>query len=119
MRNKFKKNISEKINHNAIEDLNSDENLIPIKLRKNAIVLSVIGDLEGKYYLISFDGKLRNYTDKKTVNMFIPVILNGKEKNISVYIVEEDRIIYITSDIFRRYYKETIQNRRVVIKRLC
>lgn len=113
------KNISEKINHNAIEDLNSDENLIPIKLRKNAIVLSVIGDLEGKYYLISFDGKLRNYTDKKTVNMFIPVILNGKGKNISVYIVEEDRIIYITSDIFRRYYKETIQNRRVVIKRLC
>ncbi len=40
---------------------------------------------------------------KKTVGMFIPLLRNGQEKMVSVSVVEEDRIIYISSDMFKLY----------------
>ena len=35
--------------------------------------------------------------------MFIPLMRNGQEKMVSVSVVEEDRIIYISSDMFKLY----------------
>ncbi len=35
--------------------------------------------------------------------MFIPLLRNGQEKMVSVSVVEEDRIIYISSDMFKLY----------------
>ena len=40
---------------------------------------------------------------KKTVGMFIPLLRNGQEKMVSVSVVREDRIIYISSDMFKLY----------------
>ena len=40
---------------------------------------------------------------KKTVGMFIPLLRNGQEKMGSVSVVGEDRIIYISSDMFKLY----------------
>ena len=40
---------------------------------------------------------------KKTVGMFIPLLRNGQEKMVSVSVVGEDRIIYISSDMFKLY----------------
>ena len=40
---------------------------------------------------------------KKTVGMFIPLLRNGQEKMVGVSVVEEDRIIYISSDMFKLY----------------
>ena len=42
---------------------------------------------------------------KKTVAMFVPQIRNGQEKMVSVSVVEEDRIIYISKDMFKLYEK--------------
>jgi len=82
-------------------DLN--ELLVPEKLRRKAIDLPVRGAINGWCYLVPYEGKLKHYTVKKTVGMFIPLMRNGQEKMISVSVVEEDRIIYISSDMFKLY----------------
>ena len=84
----------------------ADENLIPKGLRKNAVKISVEGAMNGFCYLVPYNGKLRDYTIKKTTGMFIPQSRNGKQKMVSVSVVEEDRIIYITKEMFKLYEKE-------------
>ena len=37
------------------------------------------------------------------IGMFIPLLRNGQEKMVSVSVVGEDRIIYISSDMFKLY----------------
>lgn len=46
---------------------------------------------------------MKHFTIKKSVGMFIPLMRNGQEKMISGSVVEDDRIIYISSDIFKLY----------------
>ncbi len=62
--------------------------------------------MNGFCYLVPYNGKLRDYTIKKTTGMFIPQSRNGKQKMVSVSVVEEDRIIYITKEMFKLYEKE-------------
>ena len=92
-----------KVEQKIIDSYDLDETLIPEELRKNAIDLPVEGVINGWCYLVPFDGKLKYYTVKTTVSMYIPQIRNGQEKKVSVSVVEEDRIIYISSDMFKLY----------------
>lgn len=87
------------------EDTGGTENPIPKKLRKDAIEIQVVGAKTGKYYLIPYSGKLKKYTDKKVISMFIPQIRSGKERLVSVSVVEDDRLIYISKDSFKTYEK--------------
>lgn len=79
------------------------EELIPKELRKDAIDLPVKGAIKGWCYLVPYKGKLKSYTVKRVDAMFIPLIRNGQEKMVSVSVVKEDRIIYISQDVFKRY----------------
>ena len=87
------------------EDTGGTENPIPKKLRKDAIEIQVVGAKTGKYYLIPYSGKLKKYTDKKVISMFIPQIRSGKERLVSVSVVEDDRLIYISKDSFKTHEK--------------
>ena len=86
-----------------IDSYDLDENLIPDELRKGAIDLPVRGAIDGWCYLVPYKGKLKSFTTKITTGMFIPQVRNGQEKMVSVSVVEEDRIIYISSDMFKLY----------------
>lgn len=86
-----------------IDSYDLDENLIPEELRKGAIDLPVRGAIDGWCYLVPYKGKLKSFTTKITTGMFIPQVRNGQEKMVSVSVVEEDRIIYISSDMFKLY----------------
>lgn len=86
-----------------IDSYDLDESLVPEELRGGAIDLPVRGAINGWCYLVPYDGKLKNFTVKKTTGMFIPQDRNGQEKMVSVSVVEENRIIYISSDMFKLY----------------
>ena len=79
------------------------EELIPEELRKDAIDLPVKGAIKGWCYLVPYEGKLKSHTVKKVDAMFVPLIRNGQEKMVSVSVVKEDRIIYISQDMFKLY----------------
>lgn len=87
----------------ANDSYNLNDQLIPAKLRKYAIDLPVRGDISGWYYLVPYDGKLSDYSAKKTVRMYSPQIRNGQVKMVSVSVIEKDRIIYIPSNIYEIY----------------
>lgn len=80
-----------------------DKTLVPEELRKNAITIMVSGAINGLCYLVPYSGKLKRYTAKKIVGMFVPQIRNNKEKMVSVSVVEEDRIIYVSFDTLKVY----------------
>ena len=90
-------------NDDYVDSYQLKEELIPEELRKDAIDLPVKGAIKGWCYLVPYDGKLKNHTIKKTDAMFIPLLRNGQEKMVSVSVVKEDRIIYISEDMFMLY----------------
>ncbi len=59
----------------------------------------------GRYFLVPYKGKLKSYTTKPAISMFIPQIRSGKKKMIPVSVVEEDRIIYVSKENYRMYEK--------------
>jgi hypothetical protein len=79
------------------------EELIPEELRETAVDLPVKGAIKGWCYLVPYEGKLKTHTIRKTEGMFIPLMRNGQEKMVSVSVVSEDRIIYISQDMFKLY----------------
>lgn len=83
-----------------------NEDLIPVELRKNAIDLPVSGDLEDWFFLVQYDGNLSSYTNKNTVKMYIPILVNGSERRINVDVVIEDSIIYIPHSMFDMFENE-------------
>ncbi|MGI6654110.1 MAG: AAA domain-containing protein [Christensenellales bacterium] len=90
----------------TLEKVNSydlDESLIPKNLQKMAIDLPVKGAVNGWCYLVPYEGKLKTHTTKKGTAMYIPQRRNGQEKMVSVSVVEEDRIIYISNNMFKLY----------------
>lgn len=72
----------------VVDSYDLDETLIPEKLRRKAIDLPVRGAINGWCYLVPYEGKLKHFTVKKTVGMFIPLLRNGQEKMVSVSVVE-------------------------------
>ena len=87
----------------AQESSSLDQSVIPKELRKDAIVVQVRGVIEGSCYLVPYYGRIENHIEKKPVRMFIPQIKNGKEKKVAVFVVEEDKIIYIDIMNYRLY----------------
>ncbi|MGN0163758.1 MAG: DEAD/DEAH box helicase [Candidatus Ornithomonoglobus sp.] len=100
-----------------LDSYDLDETLIPEGLRKNAIDLPVKGAINGWCYLVPYDGKLKMHTSKKTVGMFIPQVRNGKEKMVSVSVVEKDRIIYISTDMFKLYEQGLSEPEGIVLRK--
>ena len=100
-----------------VDSYDLDESLIPEELRKNAIDLPVSGAFRGWFYLVPYDGKLINHTTKPTVPMFIPLIRNGQEKMVSVLVVEANRIIYISADMFKLYEEGLSDPDGIVLRR--
>lgn len=49
--------------------------------------------------------------------MFIPQNRNGQEKMVSVSVVEEDRIIYISKDMFKIYERGLSEPDGIQLKR--
>ena len=78
---------------------------VPPWIRSGAIDLPVQGAINGWCYLVPYNGKIRNHTEKTIVDMFIPLMRYGQKKLIGVSVVEEDRIIYMDKDVFRVYEK--------------
>ena len=75
------------------------------ELPRGYIEVGVSGALEEIYYLVPYNGKVRNYTVKKTDAMSIPQVKAGKEVMVPVSVVEEDRIISIAKDLYKTYEK--------------
>lgn len=94
-------NITEKEEY--VDSYQLKEELIPEELRKDAIDLPVKGAIKGWCYLVPYEGKLKSHTIKRTAGMFIPLVRNGQEKMVSVSVVTEDRIIYISQDMYKLY----------------
>ena len=75
------------------------------ELQRSAVVVQVSGAYMGRYFLVPYKGKLKSYTTKPAISMFIPQIRSGKKKMIPVSMVEEDRIIYVSKENYRMYEK--------------
>ena len=80
-----------------------DSRLIPAELRKDSIAVEIIGTRPGKYFLVPYEGKLKNFTDKRPIPMSIPQIRGSKEKMVPVSAFPDDYILYITMENFKRY----------------
>lgn len=83
-----------------------DEKRIPHSLRAKAIDLPVAGDLNGWYYLVPFEGNLNSYTNRVTEDMYIPIQINGSERQITVSVVRDDCIIYIPQSMYVLFENE-------------
>lgn len=86
-----------------VDSYDLQEEFIPEELRKAAIDIPVKGDRVGWYFLVPYDGKLKDYTDSIVEHMFIPQTRNGMDKLISVSVVESERIIYISRELYVLY----------------
>ena len=95
--------LDEKRDDEYIDSYQLKEDLIPEELRKTAIDLPVRGAIKGWCYLVPYEGKVKDHTLKQTEVMFIPLIRNGQEKMVTVSVVKEDRIIYISKEMFKLY----------------
>ena len=80
-----------------------DSRLIPAVLRKESIAVEITGTRPGKYFLVPYEGKLKNFTDKRPTPMSIPQIRGSKEKMVPVSAFPDDYILYITMENFKRY----------------
>lgn len=75
------------------------------ELQRSAVVVQVSGACMGRYFLVPYKGKLKSYTAKPVISMFIPQMRSGKEKLIPVSVVEEDQTIYISKENYKMYEK--------------
>lgn len=66
---------------------------------------------------VPYEGKLKSHTVKKVIGMFIPQNRNGQEKMVSVSVVKEDRIIYISKDMFKIYEQSLSEPDGIQLKR--
>lgn len=81
---------------------------VPGKLRDLAFDHRIGGEINGWYWIVPYEGKLRDYTQNKIENMYIPVTRNGyiNKKNVKVLVDKEVRIIYIEKNVYENYEDE-------------
>lgn len=109
---------SKELKHFVLPLLKSSDFDVAIKLGQSEVRrISVRGAISGIYYLIPYEGKLKEYTSKKVSAMFIPQVYNGKEKLISVSVLEEDKIIYIAKPAFYKYKHNLLALEEVELRR--
>ena len=87
------------------------------ELQRSAVVVQVSGAYMGRYFLVPYKGKLKSYTTKPAISMFIPQIRSGKKKMIPVSVVEEDRIIYVSKENYRMYEKWLTSPNRIELRK--
>lgn len=75
------------------------------ELPQGYVEINAKGAVNGVYYLVPYKGKLRNYTTKKAISMFMPQMRSGKLMKVPVSVVEEDRIVFITKELFKMHEK--------------
>ena len=80
-----------------------DETLIPEGLKDKAKILLVRGDLKGWFFLLPYDGKLRDFTDKPTEQYYALLKRNGQKKRVIVSVSKSDKIIYIYGNFYNTY----------------
>lgn len=87
---------------------NLDISDVPRKLRDLAFDHRVGGEINGWYWVVPYEGKLRDYTQNKIENMYIPVTRDGyiNKKNVKVLVDKEVRIIYIEKNVYENYEDE-------------
>lgn len=85
--------------------------------KQEALFFPVRGAINGWCYLVPYEGKLKSHTVKKVIGMFIPQNRNGQEKMVSVSVVKEDRIIYISKDMFKIYEQSLSEPDGIQLKR--
>lgn len=91
-----------------------DINLVPENLRDNAIKVIVKGRRNGKYYLVPYSGKLKNYVrGEKRELLFLPQHKKTKEILVPVSLSDENRLIYIKDTNFNAY-KEGLSGKYVL-----
>lgn len=73
--------------------------------QRDAIEVQVSGAHAGQYTIVPYKGKLKNYTLKPVVSMFIPQMRSGKEKLVPVSVIEVDQTIYISKENYKMYEK--------------
>lgn len=84
------------IDPEVVDSYDLDETLIPEKLRRKAIDLPARGAINGWCYLVPYEGKLKHFTVKKTVGMFIPLLRNGQEKWLAFLLLRKiELFIYL------------------------
>ena len=108
-------NIIDTDNCKASNDLN--ENAIPETLREDAIILPFKGAINGRCHLIPYEGKLKNHTIRKTVCMFIALLKNGQKKMISVSVIEEERSIFISKEMYKCYAQSLSSSKEIELRR--
>lgn len=112
----------------------SEANISPIEVRElrkknawvkerhqDAVEVQVIGTYAGRYFIVPYEGKLKNFTTKLTTSMLILQMRSGKEKMVPVSVFEEDRIIYISKENYKAFEKgltvpEGIELRKTVFQ---
>ena len=97
----------EQIEKQPVEE-KTDDNPVPKQLQKAAYKVQVTGKYAGEYYLVPYNGKIKTYTQKKVTAMFIPMVRNGKERLVSVSVIEEDHLIFVTKDTLKAYEKDLL-----------
>ena len=86
------------------QNIKDEERLITLnKLKQNALKVQVTGQRTGIYYLVSYNGKLKKYTDKKVIDVFIPQTDYGKEKLLLAFVSDEENLIFIPENMFKKY----------------
>jgi hypothetical protein len=89
---------------------------IPEKLRRNAIMMTAEGEVNGKCYLVPFSGSLGQYTKKKCQAMFIPQKKNNKEKLLCVYVDVYDRIVFISATTFNIHQNSLLLDKKINLR---
>ncbi len=86
-----------------------DETSIPEGLSNNVKILLVRGDLKGWYFLVHYDGKLKDYIDKPMEPYHALLKRKGQLKKIVVSVSKSDKTIYM-HDNFYEMYKQGIND---------
>lgn len=63
----------------------------------------VTGEEAGDYWFYVYGKKLKQYTDAKPEERYIPIVHQGREKWIQVQFVPEERTIYVARNIYNPY----------------
>ena len=65
--------------------------------------MHVTGEEAGDYWFYVYGKKLKQYTDAKPEERYIPIVHQGREKWIQVQFVPEERTIYVARNIYNPY----------------
>lgn len=78
--------------------------------------IHVTGLKTGDYYLVSYSGKLKNTITSEAIPMYTPRVRNNRSRLISVFVIPEDKCIYMSEDVFKVYGEAIIDEGTMELK---